>query len=1058
MVMMSREPVRFRTDCRKAPRRFASAICGIVVALVACAAPAQDDPNGAAPPADPANAGDAQTAQALADEAYTEVVVLSINGVNPWQRLVVEDLDVLTLADGRRLLPLHRLLKLLEGESNLTETSLAFQFERGPATRLDLQTGQVAWDSSTDDVLVIDRVSEITGEREVYVPPDVVSRAARLDFQWDRQEYGFRVDTERSLAIWKRSELPSLLGIDTQLVPTELSSMHGAAVPPPFSLDYVEWQLQFGGDIVRPGDQTKTGSLRSLEQTFWGRLYNGGYKVRLAQPNVSFDGEGIRVDDPEADPVQIAFADWKTRWPGGELTLGDTQIGLQSLVFPFADYTGVRIEEAVDADGNPLRSRGGPQRFDGVARVGSTVELIVNGQVVETDEVLADNPDAPPDFGLWEFEDVRLPGGARNDVRIRVTEPDGTVRQIDRSIIGQPGMLPRGAVSYEAGVGTRRTTQMLDAGGALLGGQLMYGLTDRFTLGLAMAYQDTYHQFLSPNTSRAQSSLHLGAQALWLPVDSLTVTAEAGWVDGEDPDGSGRNDVAGTLRADWRVAEQTAFTGALLYYGPDYFNGQSINPSDRMGYWIGGFSRLHRRLSASFTLGTVRDNVEFAEASTEVTRFQHARVVAQALRNASIAYSVDRIDPRGEDAALIHSLEFDATPLPNLVLSGTISRGDEQALADPNDVFTGLAIPGLDLGQTELTEVNARYSLASNHSVGARYFLTDTTEQVTLLHDLRTFAKPYLVLHTEIGADVDTDDVFFAQRTDLLLDEQGDWRLSLDARYDNDAWSVGLSVTIRDQLVVHGGGLTRPADLPEEGELYTGLIQPDLGGGVYGRVFIDADADGLLDPGEPGFHGVRVNIGQFEHATTDKAGFYVLPQLQDAQQVNVWLVLDTIPAIYSPTHGKQVAEVTSRSMTRVDLGISPSHSVSGRIIYVVDEQGGITGLGRARLQLVRAAADADEDRVEAESITASDGSYYFGDLRPGDYEIRVDPATLPPEVTVPASGRVVRIAPSIELQEVAVEPLVAEGVPLPERPSEPVESPTRPTPRVLDPTGQATDE
>jgi hypothetical protein len=57
-----------------------------------------------------------------------------------------------------------------------------------------------------------------------------------------------------------------------------------------------------------------------------------------------------------------------------------------------------------------------------------------------------------------------------------------------------------------------------------------------------------------------------------------------------------------------------------------------------------------------------------------------------------------------------------------------------------------------------------------------------------------------------------------------------------------------------------------------------------------------------------------------------------------------------------------------------------------------------------------------------DSITARDGSYYLGDVRPGKYCIEMDGETLPPKYTFEAQKKEVEVAPKIESQELKMVP------------------------------------
>ncbi len=59
-------------------------------------------------------------------------------------------------------------------------------------------------------------------------------------------------------------------------------------------------------------------------------------------------------------------------------------------------------------------------------------------------------------------------------------------------------------------------------------------------------------------------------------------------------------------------------------------------------------------------------------------------------------------------------------------------------------------------------------------------------------------------------------------------------------------------------------------------------------------------------------------------------------------------------------------------------------------------------------------SDVESDLLIADSLTAADGSYYLGDIKPGRYRLRVDPKTLPPNHTLAEQERIIVVEPTRE--------------------------------------------
>jgi hypothetical protein len=220
------------------------------------------------------------------------------------------------------------------------------------------------------------------------------------------------------------------------------------------------------------------------------------------------------------------------------------------------------------------------------------------------------------------------------------------------------------------------------------------------------------------------------------------------------------------------------------------------------------------------------------------------------------------------------------------------------------------------------------------------------------------------------------------------------------------------------ELFRNDGGVPRP------------IVDPDFtpdNGAIYGRVFVDADADGSRDPDEPGLEGVRVVTDTGKKVITDKDGRFVIPSSGRSASYRVSLDLDSVPAIYSPTQGTQAANVRPGNLTEINLGVSPLNSVSGVVEWSTSEEKSRPIAG-ARVLLRR----AGDRTVISDSVTGNDGAYYLSDIRPGRYTIQIDPQTLPAGASV-VEERAVEIGPAATPQDLKLPPVHVLDRPAPRR-------------------------
>jgi hypothetical protein len=972
---------------------------------------------------------------ALPAPPETEVVGFVLRGKRTWERMSVQDMDVLLVAPGRRLLPLFRLLEALQLDKTVDGNTVTFQPEGSPKIVLDTAGKQMQLGGPAKPVELVVALSEVTRQTEVYLSPDAVSEAFGMQLEWDSQEYEFVAQTSRKLGIWRIARGPSLLSIRAQELPGNVPEALPAAHPGRYSLDFMELRLESKLYAV----EKKLG-LGSARETFWGRLADGNYKLRLRHPSWYLWGDQTQsTDEP---PVMLDWFDWTYRGPNSEITLGDSVFGLNELTFPLTRIFGVRfngLTGLTSTEQEQDRSSLGlqdyfirPHVFEGYAPAGSTVKLIINGMAIDTQDVIAD-PSAPPGSGTYRFDDIRLPPGTLNDVRIVITEPNGVQTEIERHLVESPMLLPAGRMAYVGAVGTNRDTTRWGAAGGLFAGRVLYGLTNRLTVGGTWAYQqDFYRRFIRGfNTAEYRrypaSSMHAGAQFAWGALDSLVVSGDVAMSTGPGADAAVAGEasysgVAAKLKADYYPTSSLRLHSELFRYEPGFFDGENVELHDRQGYGFSGQWQVHPKWTVSSGIGRVANNVSGDLDETLVADFQHMAVTSRAIPRTSATLEVDRMTGSWDDKPkAIYRLKVLATPLQDLDIFADIATGDSLApKANPN-FFSGIALPGLYPYQSASTYVSATKSLSESNDVGVAYRKSGNLERPSVFHVLRTRGPHTIQIRTELGYDMGSLDqdsggskCYFENRSEYFLDTSGRVRLGLEARLESGEWMASLFLTLNELFCFQRNHLVLASD-PK--------ISPDRGG-VQGRVFADYNANARMDPDEPGLSNVGVILGSLYNVLTDKDGYFVLTSLTLSKKVRVSLQMDTVPATFSPTHGTQVAYVIPGSLTEVNLGVMPVIAILGTVL-AKDANMQTKPLPGIRVFLT---AQAD-NRHTGDSVTASDGSYYLGDVRPGKYVLRVDARTVPKKWVIADRERAIEIVPKREPQEVQLPAFEATSAP-----------------------------
>ena len=175
--------------------------------------------------------------------------------------------------------------------------------------------------------------------------------------------------------------------------------------------------------------------------------------------------------------------------------------------------------------------------------------------------------------------------------------------------------------------------------------------------------------------------------------------------------------------------------------------------------------------------------------------------------------------------------------------------------------------------------------------------------------------------------------------------------------------------------------------------------------GISGQVFLDRNGDGRWQRGEQPIAGVRVRAG-FNTTLSDSSGRYRIWDLPAFEPVLVAVDTSTLASpLWVPAYGSVSVETGPNRFRGVDIPIVPGGVIEGRVVrQTVDSTVAIPGVSL----LLRRHGSSQTARL----VTFSDGGFYLIGVKPGEYELSVDPAVLarlelsawPIAFTVPSSA------------------------------------------------------
>ena len=230
-------------------------------------------------------------------------------------------------------------------------------------------------------------------------------------------------------------------------------------------------------------------------------------------------------------------------------------------------------------------------------------------------------------------------------------------------------------------------------------------------------------------------------------------------------------------------------------------------------------------------------------------------------------------------------------------------------------------------------------------------------------------------------------------------------RLEVGARYQREVGGVGAVAML--QTYLPGLRSTTSVDaspvgpasantLIEGSTLYNGARGgwelapgPSLErAGIAGRVFVDANGNGRRDADEAGLGGVRVRVGS-ETAVSGPDGWFRAWNLTPFEPVPVAIdSLSLDSPLLVPAFGSAVVVPGPNRYRAFDLPVVAAGVVEGRMVMDGGD-GHARGLAGAGLVLTNVRTGA---RMHA--VTFSDGDFYVLGVKPGEYELTVDPRVL----------------------------------------------------------------
>jgi|TARA_B110000902_G_scaffold135890_1_gene157422 hypothetical protein len=909
-----------------------------------------------------------------------------LTGDNRFYRVSITDLDILITDDEQRLLPLLRLLKRLHADVTVENGLVIYAFQTGKSAIIDFQKSSLIVLGKTYPIKLIKGLSDITGKHEIYVSEKIFSEQLGLNYRWDEIEYSVLITTNENLNIFQK-----ILANRSQPIEFDISELtenlpETESVKNTINSQQLLTFSQLSFDIKSKINDNQHYEFITPKLTLYGHLLGGGYKMSLSE---TINTQQNKI--PEF-PLWLEEFVWNSDRESFVIEAGDTGIGLTPVSIPFASFTGISFRGLTEdnfsslgkktfLDGNSFRFAN-EQRIEGLAPLGSTVEIFVNGRLSHSEVVKAKDGSA---IGNGEYH-LLISGGLNqtlNEVKTVITEVDGTSNEKVEYISSNISLLKQGQWAYSGGAGTRRKKQdgKLITQGFLAGAGFYYGLTNDMTIGFSLSSQNNFYTDSHSFEKFLDSRLYFGEHLSLKLSEKLFFTQSLGLNKIIDDKVQIKKEHPMALENTLEYkASSTLFAIYHFDYDQDYSAGD-INLGNRKGW--GSF--IQSEVEDNLILNSAYANIK-SNNTADNTQYLAAELKNQNwIHNTSLSLRADWIkqhETNIDRERKLYSFRLNSNLNKNIGIDFSHSWGEPIGFADNEDLRSGVPVPMITSSLPFGTRVSGKYKFSDTWSSHANYMnsgLGHKTAEFSVERNMNFSGEIKFKLLSR------HDLINYNHRTIITLEypfhRGGGDLLGLNVAKGNSTEGYNINLYLRISGLFTWDRF-KPHYIARKSQ-----IKPESGG-IKGRVYLDSNTNGKYDEGEVGVNNIDILFNGRKNYRSGREGWFYIPRNERQDEIVVSLNSSSLPAIYTPTQGVQRAKWDKLTLTRVNLGIAILSSLSGKIVFDDETSRALSGV---TVKLV----DLDNKKEERKSVTDSYGEYYFGEIKTGHYEIQIINDSLP---------------------------------------------------------------
>jgi len=355
---------------------------------------------------------------------------------------------------------------------------------------------------------------------------------------------------------------------------------------------------------------------------------------------------------------------------------------------------------------------------------------------------------------------------------------------------------------------------------------------------------------------------------------------------------SGDTSQATTMALD-HITQPLLLSAYLFSYDQDYSNGATA-VANRRGYALFGAPTLGNQIKLGATLAQIEESSGDRQEDYLAAQARLSSIMPRSEALLRLDYVAERNAPlfiNSSNENTMYSFSLESGPWLSTRLEMDHTWGDRINPISAADLRYGINIPLVGSVPSYGTRLKAEHALSSYSRVGLTYRdYRQGSKSVELSMRRTTRQAGRLDMAVRYKHDIERKINSADINLEYPFDQKRKYLLGMNINYSelSDNIRYNLYLAVRDLFFLDRGSVGRVSGSRQ--------IQARMGG-LKGFVYLDANANGHYDKGEPGVPGIQVVVDGQHKFTTTSSGHFIVGRNIHQDEVIVELDEDELPAI-----------------------------------------------------------------------------------------------------------------------------------------------------------------